>query len=153
MEDLDRRAMLGLLREELIAHLALVDGEEPYVTPISYVHMGDAIYLRTGPGRRLDLIRGGRQVCIEASRHVNENGDWESVLVWGRSAVLESGDEADEAIGMLLFKYRSVFTATAAYVGPAPLAPGEVVVKVPIERMTGRRSEAGFGIPLRPGRL
>ncbi len=153
MEDLDRTQMIGLLKDEVVAHLGIVDGAEPYVTPISFVHMGEALYLRTGPGRRLDLIRGGVTACVEASRHINDHGDWESVLVWGRPVVLEPGDEADEAIGMLLFKYRTVFTASAAYAGPAPLGRGEVVVKIPIEHMTGRRSEAGFGVNIRPGRL
>jgi nitroimidazol reductase NimA-like FMN-containing flavoprotein (pyridoxamine 5'-phosphate oxidase superfamily) len=145
--------MIRVLREELVAHLGLVDGDEPYVTPISFVQMGDAIYLRTGPGRRLEVIRSRPHVCVEASRHVNDRGDWESVLVWGEADVLGAGDEADEAIGMLLYKYRAVFASSAAFAGPSPLAPGEVVVKIPIGRMTGRRSAAGFGVSIRPGRL
>lgn len=154
MEELTRREMIGLLKQELVGHLGVTDGSEPYVTPISYVHSGDALYLRTGPGRRLSAIEASRQVCVEVSRFTGEDGSWESVVLWGRAVVLDEADgEADEAVGLLMFKYRRAFTATAAFTEPGPLAPDEVVVKIPIERMSGRRSAAGFTTHLRPGRL
>ena len=154
MEELTRREMIGLLKQELVGHLGVTDGSEPYVTPISFVHAGDALYLRTGPGRRLAAIEAGPHVCVEVSRYTGDDGSWESVVLWGTAEVLEEGDdEADEAIGLLMFKYRKAFTATAAFTEPGPLAPDEVVVKIPIERVSGRRSAAGFTAHLRPGRL
>lgn len=154
MEELTRREMIGLLKEELVGHLGVTDGSEPYVTPISFVHSGDALYLRTGPGRRLSAVEANPHVCVEVSRYAGEDGSWESVVLWGTAVFLDDADgEADEAIGLLMFKYRRAFTATAAFSEPEPLAPDEVVVKIPIERMSGRRSAAGFTAHLRPGRL
>lgn len=154
MQELTRREMIGLLKRELVGHLGVTDGSEPYVTPISFVHSGDALYLRTGPGRRLSAIAAGPSVCVEVSRYTGEDGSWESVVVWGKAEILREDDgEADEAIGLLMFKYRKAFTATAAFTGPGTLAPDEVVLKIPIERMSGRRSAAGFTAHLRPGRL
>lgn len=154
MEELTRPEMIAMLKRELVGHLGINDGSEPYVTPISFVHSGDALYLRTGPGRRLSALLANPLACVEVSRYTGDDGSWESVVLWGRAAVLdEDGGEADEAIGLLMYKYRRAFTATAAFNEPVPLAPDEVVVKIPLERMSGRKSAAGFTPHLRPGRL
>ncbi len=154
MEELTRHEMIGLLKHELVGHLGIVDDGEPYVTPISFVHSGSAIYLRTGPGRRLAAIEANARVCVEVSRFAGDDGAWESVVLWGAAAVLDDDDDdAREAVGLLMFKYRKVFTATAALTEPEALAPDEVVLRIPIEHMSGRRSAAGFGEHLRPGRL
>lgn len=153
MEPITKAQCHRLLAEEPVGHLAVIADDEPYVTPISFVHMNDALYLRTGPGRRLSSLLAGGRCCIEVSRYANEQGDWESVLVWGHPELVEdSGEEAD-AIGLLLVKYRKVFGSALAFSRPTPLAPKEVVVKVPVEEISGRSSGAGFAPRTRPGRL
>lgn len=153
METITQAQCHRLLAEEPVGHLAIVSDNEPYVTPISFVQLHDAIYLRTGPGRRLKALLSGGRCCIEVSRYSNDRGDWESVLVWGTAELVEdSGEEAD-AIGLLLVKYRNVFGSALAFSRPTPLAPKEVVVKIPIDEMSGRSSGAGFAPRTRPGRL
>jgi nitroimidazol reductase NimA-like FMN-containing flavoprotein (pyridoxamine 5'-phosphate oxidase superfamily) len=154
VEELTRGEMIAMLKQELVGHLGITDGSEPYVTPISFVHSGESLYLRTGPGRRLSALQANPLACVEVSRYTGDDGSWESVVLWGRAMVLGAhDDEADEAIGLLMYKYRAAFTATAASTEAEPLAPDEVVVKIPIERMSGRRSAAGLSAHLRPGRL
>ena len=81
---------------------------------------------------------------MEVSRYSNDQGDWESVLVWGTAEVVEdSGEEAD-AIGLLLVKYRNVFGSALAFSRPTPLAPKEVVVKIPVDEMSGRKLMRDF---------
>ena len=136
-----------------MAHLGVISDEEPYVTAISFVHYQDSIYFRTGPGRRLKALESGNRICIEVSRYSTDEGDWESVIIWGLASVVdEAGLEAD-VIGLLLVKYREVFGSALAFSQPSPLAPEEVVVQVSIDEMTGRASGAGFAPPTKPGRL
>ncbi len=153
MEPITQAQCHRLLAEEPVAHLAVVTGGEPYVTPTSFVQLNDAIYLRTGPGRRLAALLEGGRCCIEVSRYSNDQGDWESVLVWGTAEMVEDQGEEANAIGLLLVKYRNVFGSALAFSRPTPLAPSEVVVKVPIDEMSGRSSGAGFAPRTRPGRL
>lgn len=153
MEPITNAQCLRLLAEEPVAHMGVISDGEPYVTAISFVHYQDSIYFRTGPGRRLTALEEGNRVCIEVSRYSSDEGDWESVLVWGAGNVVEDpGLEAD-VIGLLLVKYREVFGTALAFSKPTPLAPTEVVVEVPVDEMTGRASGAGFAPATRPGRL
>lgn len=153
MEPITHAQCVRLLAEEPVARLGVVSEDEPYVTAISFVHYQDAIFFRTGPGRRLKALESGGRVCIEVSRYSTDQGDWESVIAWGSASVVKDpGLEAD-VIGLLLVKYREVFGSALAFSQPSPLAPEEVVVQVPLEEMTGRASGAGFAPPTRPGRL
>ncbi len=112
MEPITNAQCHRLLAEEPVGHLGVQADDEPYVTPISFVHMNDAIYLRTGPGRRLTALLAGERCCVEVSRYSNDQGDWESVLLWGTAEVVdESGEEAD-AIGLLLEAIWSTASAT-----------------------------------------
>lgn len=153
MEPITKAQCNRLLAEEPVGHLAVIADGEPYVTPISFVHMNDSLYLRTGPGRRLSALMAGGRCCIEVSRYSNEQGDWESVLVLGTPEIVEEPGEEADAIGLLLVKYRNVFGSAIAYARPTPLTPKEVVVKIPIDEMSGRSSGAGFTPRTRPGRL
>lgn len=153
MEPITDAQCARLLAEEPVAHMGVVSQDEPYVTAISFVHLGDSIFFRTGPGRRLSALQEGGRVCIEVSRYSSDEGDWESVIVWGTARVVEdTGLEAD-VIGLLLVKYREVFGSALAFSRPSPLAPEEVVVEVPIDEMTGRASGSGFAPTTKPGRL
>lgn len=153
VEELTNAQSMRLLSEEPVAHLALVSDGEPYVTPISFVHANRQILFRTGPGRRLTALKTGDKVCIEVSRYSSDNGDWESVILWGTPRVVEDPGQEAEAIGLLLVKYRKVFGSALAFSKPNPLAPQEVVVGVEVETMSGRSSGAGFAPRTRPGRL
>ena len=62
MEPITKAQCNRLLAEEPVGHLAVIDDDEPYVTPISFVQMNDSLYLRTGPGRRLTALHGRRSV-------------------------------------------------------------------------------------------
>lgn len=153
MDSITESQCLRLLKEEPVGHIAVISDGEPYVTAISFVHMNDAIYLRTGPGRRLSALLSGNRCCIEISRYSNDEGDWESVILYGTARVIEDpGLEAD-AIGLLLVKYRNVFGSALAFTRPTPLAPQEVVVEIPIDEMSGRSAGGGFAVQTRPGRL
>lgn len=153
MEELTPNQSKRLLSEEPVAHLAVSSEGEPYVTPISFVHVPGQIIFRTGPGRRLDALKNEERVCIEVSRYSSDSGDWESVIAWGKPKVVSDPGLEAEAIGMLLVKYRKVFGTALAFAKPNPLAPQEVVVAVDLEKMTGRSSGAGFAPKTRPGRL
>ncbi|MGD9498388.1 MAG: pyridoxamine 5'-phosphate oxidase family protein [Armatimonadota bacterium] len=57
-----------ILRRGMVLHLAMVDGDRPYVLPLSYGYDGDALYLHCAPeGRKIDVLRACPRVCFAIS--------------------------------------------------------------------------------------
>lgn len=57
-----------VLRRARVLYLAMVDGDRPYVLPLSYGFDGEALYLHCAPaGRKLDVLRVNPRVCFAVS--------------------------------------------------------------------------------------
>ena len=151
MEVLTLEQARALLTASAVGHLAVISEGEPYVTPISFVVMDGAIWLRTGGGRRVEAIRANPRVCVEVSEYDLGSGNWKSVLVWGRAEVSAEEGGHREVVMALMDKYRSAIGS--------PLSPGRafpepgVMVRIPIEQISGRTSGSFFSARTRPGRL
>lgn len=151
MNELTWERCRDILVDSRVAHMAVVAEGDPYVSPISYVVVGDAICIRTGPGKRVDALRLNPRVCVEVSEYDEANGDWESVIIWGTAEFVEDDRHAQEIIFAFIEKYRDVLGS--------PLNPGsvlpdpDVIIRVPIEDSTGRGSGSYFSVRRRPGRL
>ncbi len=150
MEELSRERAVGLLTSEAVAHVATAG--DPYVTPISFVVLGDELYFRTVPGRRLDAIKQDPRVCVEAS-HVDEAGNWESVLVFGAARLVDDPNREADVIAALLAKYHGASQGLFSLGGGRPFDPQPVAVAVPLTEVTGRSSGGGLSPRTRPGRL
>src|SRR5690606_27208393 len=78
MNELTVNRCRRLLESSPVAHLAVISRGEPYVTPISYVMVDDAICIRTMDGRRVEALRENSRVCLTVSHYDEPTGDWES---------------------------------------------------------------------------
>ncbi len=152
MEELSRDRAVELLTSEAVAHVATAAGGEPYVTPISFVVLGDELLFRTTSGRRLDALKANPRVCIEASR-TDEDGSWESVLVWGDARIVDDPYREADVVAALLAKYHQASEGLFSTGGGRPFDPKPVVVAVPLSEVSGRSSGAGLNPRTRPGRL
>lgn len=152
MKELTWDRCQGLLGESQVAHIAVISDGEPYVSPISFVLVGEAICLRTGPGKRVDALRENPRVCIEASSYDEAAGDWESVIIWGDAEFVEEDDRrAQEIVFAFMEKYRDVLGSP---LNPAGMMPEpEVIIRIPIEETSSRDSGDYFSVRRRPGRL
>ncbi|MFP3913384.1 MAG: pyridoxamine 5'-phosphate oxidase family protein [Actinomycetota bacterium] len=151
MRDLPWERCRELLNDAPVAHMAVIAEGEPYVSPISFVLVGDSICIRTGEGKRVDALRENPRVCIEVSAYDGVPGDWESVILWGTAQFVEDDRSKQEVIFAFLEKYRDVLGS--------PLNPdtafGEpgVVICIPIEDSSGRGAGDYLSVRRRPGRL
>lgn len=139
-----------ILEEGRVAHIAQIDGDAPYVTPMSYVLLGEDLVFRTGPGRRLEALRRDPRVCIEVSQPREDTG-WESVIVRGQARLITDPRREQEAIAALLAKYHS--ESALGFSAPAVYPEERPVVAVTPEETTGRASGGGLSTSTRPGRL
>lgn len=149
MDELTPERCREILATSRVAHLGVIDGDRPYVSPLSYVLLDDRFCFRSGAGRRMDAMRANPVVCIEVS--VADDDGWESVIAWGEAREVTDDGEAQNVISALLSKYRDVLGS--------PLSPGSVfpepaiVVSVPLDLVSGRTSGHYFSVRTRPGRL
>lgn len=153
MEELSRNEATELLDSAPVAHLGMIDGDQPYVTPMSFVHDGDRIYFRTVAGRKLAAIKARPKVCIEVSTYDEETGDWASVIVYGTAVETEDEDVKTSVVSMLLEKYETVVGSPLVRGGMRPLEGLPHVVVVEIQEISGMAAGRGWSPKTKPGRL
>jgi nitroimidazol reductase NimA-like FMN-containing flavoprotein (pyridoxamine 5'-phosphate oxidase superfamily) len=153
MESITVEQAKRFLDESLVAHIGVISGGEPYVTPMSFVVDSDRILFRTKPGKRHEAMMESPVVSVEASNFDNETGDWTSVIVRGRAA--EAADDATISltVQLLLRKYGTVLGSPLSRGGIQPMASFPHVVQISIDEITGMTSGGGFAMRTRPGPL
>lgn len=132
---LSQRECLALLRTEQVGRVVFTERALPAVIPVTFAVLDDAIVLATSPGSRLARSARGGVLAFEADRldPVTRTG-W-SVVVTGMAEFV--ADPAEEA------RVRTVLD---------PWAPGghNLVLRLPLTVMTGRRIEAEHTAPSSP---
>jgi nitroimidazol reductase NimA-like FMN-containing flavoprotein (pyridoxamine 5'-phosphate oxidase superfamily) len=152
MDALTPQEIEALLDEGRVAHLAVVDGGVPYVTPLSYVYSGGAVAFRTVEGRRVSALRENPRVCIEVTEYDRDTGSWSSVVAFGDAEIVDDDIVAGAFIAQLLRKYSQTFERLFG-VPDRPNPQAAYVVRVPLEDVDGRCSGRFLGTTTRPGRL
>ena len=132
----EARALFASAR---VARLATVGaGARPHLVPVVFAVAGDAVYSavdakpkRTTALKRLENVARNPRVALLADHY--DDADW-SALWWvradGSARVLEDGEEAERAVGLLRERY-------AQYRGDPPRGP---VLAVAVERWSGWRA-------------
>jgi uncharacterized protein len=99
----DRETIYRILDEALICHVGFVVADEPYVIPINFARIGDAIVLHGAKASRLlKHIETGHPVCVEATivdglvlaRSVfNHSINYRSVVLFGKGRLVADEQE------------------------------------------------------------
>ena len=112
----DINEIIRILDESKIAHIGLVDGDEPYVVPMNYGYVMEngklTIYLHGAKrGRKLDLIRANPKVFFETECDlVPFEGDvacrygiaYSSIMGKGTAEIIEDVEEKKLALSVLM---------------------------------------------------
>ena len=108
----DRNLIAGILDEAVILHLALLDGDRPYIIPVNFGFKGDSIYIHSAPeGKKIDLIRRHNIVSFQAETGLeivhksipDKCGMlYRSVAGCGRAFIVESREEKKVALNLLM---------------------------------------------------
>lgn len=143
---------LEYLAEQPVAHVGVIDGVEPYVTPLSFVIDESTLLFRTRIGRRIDAIRVNPRVCIEASSYDDTSYEWFSVIAWGNAREADD-DEQGRCLELLFDKYRDQYESAASTSRPEIVGGMVKVIAVPLDMLTSATSSGFLQPMLRPGRL
>ena len=141
-----RREIDAIIRSALVCRIALADGTEPYVVPVSFGYDGEAIFIHTAKsGRKIEFFEANSRVCFEFEDNVSLQTDdrdackwsfeFESVIGYGTITELETAEDKSRGLNEIMLHYSGrewdideQATATTR------------VWRIEIESVTGKRS-------------
>jgi nitroimidazol reductase NimA-like FMN-containing flavoprotein (pyridoxamine 5'-phosphate oxidase superfamily) len=107
----------ALLRSQRVARLGCMHGGQPYVVPVAYAYDGEAVYVHSLEGMKVDWMRAHPKVCVEVD-HVDHPAAWQSVVAFGDFQELR-GEAATRALRLLVDQ----LAPPPANGAPDPFAP------------------------------
>jgi nitroimidazol reductase NimA-like FMN-containing flavoprotein (pyridoxamine 5'-phosphate oxidase superfamily) len=124
----------ALLRRRRIGRIGCCIDERPYIVPVNYAYDGSAVYVISGPGRKIDAMRAQPRVCFEVEDIDESAGamDWRSVIADGVYEEL-TDDEGRRAALALLGK----ICAGASSCMPV-IPTGMIVFRIDLIQKAGR---------------
>ncbi len=99
---LDQRGIKQLLRRCVVGRIACHASGRTYIVPITYAYEDGTIISHSSEGLKISMMRENPDVCFEID-HVDDLGNWSSVVAWGRYEELH-GHDATHAMTILLGK-------------------------------------------------
>jgi len=134
----------GIINKATVCHLGLVDGDEPYVVPVSFGYERGALYFHGNlKGRKIALIKKNNRVCFEMETDVSvkeaeQPCDWGikylSVIGVGRAYILENDEQKSHALNLITERYTGSILSF-----PKSEMDKTLIVKIDIESMTGKQ--------------
>jgi len=141
----DRQEIDDVLNRAQICHLGLVDGQEPYVVPLSFGYDGRCLYFHSAvEGRKLDLIRRNNLVCFQVETDValvpgesacEWGAKYRCVIGLGRAKVIEDKAGKIEGLKAIMAHYGSDQQEF-----PDKHLNRALVIQVEIESLTGKKA-------------
>lgn len=138
--------IVALLNKAHVGHLGTVDEKGfPYVTPVHFVHLDDSIYFHgLAKGRKLSNLSVYPKVCfevegehqyIQAETPCDTNTAYQSVIITGRAATVESLDQKIRVLDAIVAKYTPQHSGKGY---PANMLRMTAVVEITIIEITGK---------------
>lgn len=135
----------AIIRNALVCRIALIDGEMPYIVPLSFGYDGRSIYLHSaGEGRKIDILKRNPRVCFEfetdcavlpAQKACAFTMRYRSVIGYGTVSFPESAAAKREALQIIMHQYaREDFAITDEE------ADRILIIRIDIEQLSAKQS-------------
>ena len=141
----DRAENEEIIQQAAFCHLALADGDRPYVVPLCFGYADGFLFLHSAAeGMKLDILKKNDRVCFSMETDVKAvKGEtpcewgmaFRSVIGFGRAEILH--DREDKITGL-----DAIMKHNKGSSGEYPDAYLKItkVIRVTIEQMTGKKS-------------
>ena len=139
----DPEAIASVIRKSAVCRLAMSDGNQPYVIPMSFGYRDGAIYFHCAPeGKKVEILRKNPRVCVEFDadcRLKTGNGacNWgfyyQSVVALGVAAFIEDAPEKQAALDIIMSQY-----SEEAFTYPESTVAKIIVIRVDVTELTGK---------------
>lgn len=142
----DAAAAAGVLADAMMGYLATSAGSWPYILPLAFAAHEDVIYFHSGQGLMASMLADDPHVCLlvmtqplfePASTACEYTFRYESVLAFGDAILLESDQEREQALRLIVAKYDAA--ARDAAFKPSSFA-STLVFRMDVEALTYKRA-------------
>ncbi|MBN8719890.1 MAG: pyridoxamine 5'-phosphate oxidase family protein [Sediminibacterium magnilacihabitans] len=111
--ELSKEKIENILSSQVVGRLACSDGNQPYITPVTYIFDGKYIYGQSNEGKKLSILRKNPNVCFEVDV-VTDMRNWQSVIIYGKFEELKD-EMARNARAVLFEKVFSLMTSSTIH--------------------------------------
>lgn len=141
----DIKEIEEIIEKASYCHLALADGDEPYIVSMNYGYKDKTLYLHAAAeGRKIELIKKNNKVCFEMVVDVETiRGDkscgwsmkYRSVVGTGRAYILNGDKAKTDGLKILTGHYsHNEFSV------PKETLDKTAVIRIDVESLTGKKS-------------
>lgn len=141
----DASGINAIIEKATVCRLGMVDGERPYVVPLSFGYRKNTLYFHGAlKGRKIDILKENPNVCVEFDVAVEAQKDvdacnwsmkFQSVIGFGKASIVEGLELKRQALGIIMAQY-----SDKTFAFPENKLNATAVIKVEIEKMTGKQS-------------
>ena len=137
--ELSKREIIALLESQFIGRIGCHVNGETYIVPVNYVYQNNAIYVQSGEGKKIEMLRANSRVCFQVDE-IDSMFKWKSVILWGNFEELNDVERQQVMQGLIL---RIMPNTNEAGRNPAhainpQLRDSLIVFRINIEHGTGR---------------
>ncbi len=145
MEITDESAIEAIINASLVCRLALSDGDQPYIVPLSFGYQDRTLYFHSAlEGKKIDIIKINNRICfefdinteiIEAEKACKWGIKYQSVIGFGKAVLVENIEEKQKALNIIISQY-----SDQNFHFPDKAIKKTAIIKIKIEKMTGKHS-------------
>lgn len=140
----DPAAIDGLLRQCRIMHLALADGDVPFLVPVYYGYDGKALYFHSArQGSKIAILQRNAKVCfeigieqgvVEAELACDFEARHKTVIGIGRAVFVEDAAARVAALNLIVAQFTD-----QQFAYPANNLRQTAVIRIDIDSMKGKQ--------------
>lgn len=135
IDQLSHEETIAILEASGDAHLGCIVDGEPYVIPVHYVLQGDAAYLHSLPGMKIDGMRVSPRVCLQVQVLKGEY-HWRSVQAFGTYEEIDDEEERTRVLTLLFERFPRLTPADAVR-RHGIIGPPSIVFRIRFDRVVG----------------
>lgn len=139
-----------LLQNEIVGRIGCHNDGTTYIVPVSYAYDGTYVYVHTFEGMKINFMRQNPMVCFQVD-HLQNMGNWQSVIAWGQYEELPEGEERAKAIDVLLKRQLPIVSSVTTHLGSAwPFSSDTakeikgIVFRIRLDKKTGRYEQTSY---------
>lgn len=142
----DRKAIEDIILRSTVCKLAMCDNNRPYIVPLCFGFQDNTLYFHSAPeGKKIDILQKNPHVCFEfdiftqvvkSAKACKWGMKYRSVIGFGKAGFVTDNDLKHQAFDIIMKQYGG-----GALSYEEALLTSTVIIKVDIERMTGKKSD------------
>ena len=148
-EIIDKKVIVSIIERSSVCRVAMCWQDEPYIIPMNFGYSENYLYLHSArEGRKLGILQNNDQVCVEfdldvklvpSQKACKTSMKYKSVLIFGKAFILKDITEKRNALDIIMQHYYQ-HDSQSIFHYPEDVLEKTIIIKVKIEKMTGKES-------------